>query len=381
VGDSRIIIGDFVTGRNILDLETVTHNWSSPRNRADDIICVVDLADPQMRALGLRNAATPNKTYIAKLIGDNVMAFGILRNPRYNKARRTLELRAEGIEEYLRKRFIYPAAALSTPLIDATTGEPNPLTATVLSGWDLGTIMKKVLQQSMALPGGSLPIVFQDDRVGTHEDTIDAASLTSITTLFENYASRENGPDWEFFPRLTADRLGIELLLRTGTETQPRLQSMTVHQFDYSVPEPSVDDLIADIDGDEMTGRAWITGGRTTGEALVTFANNTSLTDAGYPLLESVDTDHSSASELATLLSHSMERIRVSAAPAESWPFRVRTDVAPFPGEYGVGDRCIVYVRDDDFMPDGPYTREIASLGGDEDPDWITVTTEAVPLG
>ncbi len=377
----RVIIGDFVTGRNILDLETLSDRWESRRNAADDLSCVVDLADPTMRALELRNAATPGKTFLAKMLDDHVMAFGLMQKPRYNKARRQVTFTAEGIEEYLRRVLVLPPAALTEPLIDPATGESNPLTDTVMSGWDLGTIMKKVLQQFLTWPGVSLPIVFEADRVGTHSDTILGSSLTPITTLFENYAARQNGPDWEFRPQLTSDRKGIELLFRTGTEAQPRLRSASVHLWDYSVPEPSVDDLVMESDSGQMTGLAWTTGGRQAGEAIVAFAQNTALTDAGYPLFMSVDSDHSNASDSTTLESYSNEAVRINDHPYESWPFRVRTDASPSPIEAGKGDLCDIVVKNDDWLPDDTYRRQIVALGGNENPDWIEVTSMEVPLG
>lgn len=379
--DPRIVIGDFYTGDILTDLDTISDEWENRRNAPDDIKCVVDLADPDLRALDLKNAASGNKNYIAKLIGDNVMAFGLLRKPRYDRAARTLELRGEGMGAYFRDRFVLPVAALTNPLIDPVTNEPNVLTNTTLSGWSLGTILKKVIQQSMTWPGGNLPITFMTDEVGTHEDEFIGASLTRIATVLDNYAARQNGPDWEFLPTLTSDRQGITHLFRTGTEAQPRLRSESIHQFDYSVPEPSIDNLITEIDSSDMSFLAWTTGGRSTGEALVASAYNSAPITAGYALFESIDTDHSNASEQATIQSYSNERIRTSAEPTEFWPFRIRTDASPYPGEYRVGDLCDVHVRDDDYIPDGTYRRAIASLGGDEDPDWITVTTATAPLG
>lgn len=379
--ESRVVIGDFRTGRNILDLETINDTWYSPRNAADRLSCTIDLADRSMRKLDLRNAATAGKTYLAKLIGDHVMAFGLIGRPRYNKARRELELRAVGIEEYFRRRTVLPEAALTNPLIDPATGEPNAVTNTVLSGWDMGTILKKIVQQALAWNGGNLPIVFEADRVGTHEETILGSSLTRITTVLENYAVRDNGPDWEFAPRLTSDRQGIELLFRTGTEAQPRLQSETVHLFDYAVPEPGVDDLVAEVNADDLTSLVWTPGGRATGEALVAFSRNTALRDAGYPMLEAVDNTHLSASDTSTLQDWADEWIRLHATPTETWPFRVRTDISPAPGEYNRGDLIDIEVQNDAYYPDGTYRRRIYALSGDENPNWITIQTQEAPLG
>ena len=380
--ESRIVIGDFLTGRNILDLSVLSDSWESRRNTADRLQCVVDLGDPAMRALDLRNTAGGGKTFLAKLIGDTVVAFGLITRPRYSRSARTVTLQAYGVEEsYFRRRTVLPTAALTEPLIDPVTGEPNTLTNTVLSGWDLGTIMKKVIVQSTEWTGGDLPLVFEDDRVGTHEDTILGSSLTKVTTFLENYAARQNGPDWDFSPQLTVDRLGIELTFRTGTEDEPRLRSTTVHTWDFSVPEPSVEGFNADTDASALAGLSWTVGGRTTGEALVAFALNDSLTDAGFPLFESVDFDHDSVSDDATLLSYSNETVRTSGAPTELWSFRARTDAAPFPGQFGKGDWCDVILRDDDYIPDGTYRREIVALSGTQDPNWITVTTAEAPIG
>lgn len=375
---TRWFLTNFLTGRNILDLPVLDGTWETRRNTPESLSVTIDLNDPEIRALGIRNAAAPGITALHCTVGDHFMGSGIIWPHRYNKSSGLVEITASGIGSYFAHRTIQTLAALTQPLIDSETGEPTPETVTTLTGLSLGTIMKRVLEQSMLFPGGDLPIVFQDDEAGIHERTYNGSDFKEILTVLGQLADVENGPDWEFVPRFTEDGLGVEYLFRTGTNANPRLTSPTVHDWDYTAPEGVIDDLVVTVDASNMGSLGWATGGRQAGEAIVDMQYNAALTDAGYPLFELVDTTRTTVSNPVTLAAHNAETLRNGRGPTEFWPFKVSANASPFPGEYRVGDMCRVHVRDDPYIPDGVYVREIASLSGDAKGDWVTVTTAEV---
>lgn len=382
----QVTIGDATTGHRLLDIPYLTYDWATRVNSPDSLSCTVTLADAAVRALDLRNAATPKKTFLAIEDGDNIFASGLINDaPSYSKGKRRLTISADGWGAYLKERLILPSNALTDPLfltadLDAEhkAGDPNPATNTVITGWSFGTINKKLIQQALAWPGGAMPFVFQPDEAADRTITYLGSNLKTIYSAIDENSKVEYGPDWAFRARRTADRKGIEVQFLAGTEAQPRLASSSIHRWDYSVAKPVISGLEEDIDTGIMTNLAWTTGGRSTGAPLVAFARNQAQLDAGFPLSESVDADHSTVTEQDRIQSYSNEAIRRGSKPARFWTFKVRTDASPFPGEYFAGDYCDVIVKGDPHIPDDTYRRRITGLSGNQKNKWITVTTSEV---
>lgn len=374
---TQVVVADLVTGRRYIDIPFSGLRWSNRRNAAGVIDCTLNLWDPDVRALDIRNITTPGKTLIGVLEGDTFMECGPLWRRRYMKSSGTLRLGGEGMLSIFRRRTIIPANALTDPLI--IDDEANPATNSTWSGFDLGTIMKKAVQQALTVPGGSLPIVFEVDRAGTHEETILGTELKSVASFLTQKQQVLNGPDFQFRPRWTADMEGIEFLFRTGTQAEPRLRSSTIHLWNYAVEEPSIDDLVAEDSAEDLTTDAWASGGRLAGEALFAHERDTDAITAGFPMLEDVDASFSTVSEGETIQDHAIRNLADQNSAMELMPFRVRVDGRV--GSYLPGDDCSVVVEDDPFYPDGTYTRVIETLSGDQDGRWIDVTTTEAPSG
>ena len=382
---TRWLIGDLRTGRKLLDLNVMAGSkWSTEVNGAGGITAEVTLRDPDMVALELRNAATVGKSFLA--VVDNGIVHpcsGPIWSHDYDKDSGKLTITGAGMWTYFDHRVLLPVLAASTPFIvtdpdDPTKTIPNPVLDTNLSGLDLGTIAKRLVQQAQAHTGGNIPVVHEADRSGSSERNYVGADLSLIGDMLDNLVDVEDGPDIEFTPRFTADLLGIEWVMRSGSAAQPQLFSQSTHVWDYAVPQPSIRSLKVKVSADRMVGRAFATGGRSSNTALYAQYTNPNLTNIGYPLLEDVDSSHSDVVIPATLNAYVKETARTGSKPTEFWSFDVQADQSPFVGEYRAGDYCVVKIANDPYIPKGEYRRRIMALSGDAEGKWVSVTTGEV---
>ena len=382
----RYLIGDMRTGRRLLDLPVTSGPWERNRNAAGTINPTVNLADPAVRALDLQNVTAPGKTFCAVLDGDTFLEAGPIWRRRVDTTARTLTFAAAGMWTYFDHRVLLPLAARATafyiqdPAPEAKRGDtiPNPALDTNLVGLSLGTIAKRWVQQSQQWTGGNVPIVFQPDEAGVHERNVPAVELKVIGAMLQDLTEVENGPDIEFRPQWTNDHLGVQWLLRHGTNAQPRLRSSSVHLWDFSVTNPSAKGLVIDEDATAMVDTVWTTGGRSANTALINYAHSDALAAAGYPMLEDVDSSHSTVSRMSTLTGYGRERLRVDSRPRQFFTFDTATDRSPFLNDLNVGDLADIKIGRHDWLPRGRYRTEIATIGGDHVGRFVRVTTGEV---
>lgn len=389
---AKVLIGDLLTGRRYLEVPFTGYSWSRRRNRAGTLSARVTVNDPDVRELKLHNAATGGKSFLAIVEevggGEWFAEAGPLDEPSYDRDAGTMSLPASGVLSYFAGRTVAPPSVLSADVttflvpdpLDATKTIPNPAFATVFSGWSRGTLIKKVFEQALAAPGGGLPIVLPADVVGTHEKRYDAIDFKPVDEAVIDFSKLDGGPDFLLEGRWQADRLGIEWLLRTGTDAEPNLRSQSVHRWDLSIEQTSTRGLKLDPDASRLGSVSWATGGRSTDIALVERATSPFLPAAGYPLREIVDTSHTDVSDRNTLRGYATENLTQGQGATQVFTFEVRKDEPPYLGQYGIGDHCDLLIRGDPIIPDSPatgYRHEIAAMSGD-DGDWVKLTTVEV---
>lgn len=396
---TRYILGNLRTGRRILDLPVLTGPWDVRLNTAGSITCTVDMNDPDVQRLDLRNTSTPAQTFLGVVEGDKIMEAGPIWTRTYSRDTRILELGAKGLASYFDFRLILPLLAKTLP-VDQWTVEvpdpadpgstivvPNPLLATMVDGVSLGTRAKRLIQQARLWTGGNLPIVFQADEAADRTKTYNAIDFKSVLEAIEDIANMENGPEFDFMPRFTADQLGAEWLFRTGTEAQPLITSTAVPLWDVTRPESPVSNLQVDEDGSKLRSLAWQQGGKQDDDVLVARAYDSTLVDANYPLMESIDTSHSTVSEQATLDGYAAANVEAGRRAQEIWSFTAKANprdkdgrpAGPLVGSYQKGDYAQLVLekwrpatedlaeRGDPFLQDGGITdHRIIGLAGDE---------------
>ncbi|WP_294978352.1 hypothetical protein [uncultured Microbacterium sp.] len=391
MGKPRWFLADLRSGRRLLDLPVLTGRWQRFLNRPETLTCMLDMQDPDVIQLRPRIAAAPARSILACAVDDVVLAAGPVWAQQYTRTAKTLQLTAMGMWSYFDHRYVLPVVASTVSVsqfaVPDTTAagktKPNPAVGTYLTGLEYGTIAKRWVQQARAWTSGDVPIVFEADRAGTHERNFEGADFKNIGTVLTQLSQIENGPDIRFRPRLTPDMLGIEFLLETGTDAAPLLAGGT-HLWDLTAPASPVSNFSIDVDGTQMASIAWATAGRSADTVLVARATDRTLTDAGYPLLETLDSSHTTVSEQATLNGWANEAAVLGRRPVETWDFDVEANSRPYVGSFWEGDWC--EIRSAAYDPatgiGDPYLiekqasqRRITYLSGDQDGLVVSVKT------
>lgn len=93
---------------------------------------------------------------------------------------------------------------------------------------------------------------------------------------------------------------------------------------------------------------------------------DTLLVDAGFPLLEIVDSSRSSVKDQETLLAYAVELARTGRKSLAQWSVTVHTggDGEPLMTDFSVGDFVDIKIGGDLFVPDGVYRRRIVNIAG-----------------
>jgi hypothetical protein len=393
----RYFLADLRTGRQILDLNPITGPWERFLNQPESVSCTLDMRDKDTIALRPRIAAAAGRAVLAVAEGDVVLGAGPIWTHRYNSDDKTLQLNAKGLWSYWDHRYLLPLAAADIDVRDFTIPDPsaagktmpNPALATYLNGMELGTIAKRWVQQAREWTGGDVPVVFEDDRLAPsdedHERNIEGASFKKVGEVLRQLTEVEGGPDIRFRPRMTADKLGIEWVLETGTETKPMLAGSTVHEWSLGL-NSQVSGLNVSVDASALAGTAWATGGRSGDEVLVARSVDPYLVERGFPLLESLDSSHSSVSKQATLDGYAAEGTTLGRGPVEEWSFNVEADTNPKLSSYWEGDWCDISIPaynpergDGDPYLFEKYTsrRRITGFSGNVKGDIVNITTAA----
>lgn len=368
-------IGDMLTGRRIQYLKPVNGTWSEELNEAGGISCTVRLSDRVNRALGLAQSAAVGKAFLAAIEGDTVLQAGPIWLHDFAEGDGDLlTLTAAGMWSYFDHRVLIPVLAGRNPT-DPTTdtrfsaivsdpeavGYPWP-TDTRQS---LQTIAKRLVEQAQSWTGGNVPIILPAEVPGADERWYKGSALGIVAQRLREITSVEGGPDIMFTPRLQADRGGVEWVMRIGTPSQPMLFSPQRQTFRLGIAAPSLSRLRVRVDGSKMASQGFAVGGRTDGQGLIAVSSDSSLTASGYPLLEAVDSSHSTVSELTTLRQYSEELVLAGRKPMTTWSFDHDLSQRPYLSSFNAGDFATVSVRNNAYLLDGRYSMRLLSRSGD----------------
>lgn len=377
------LVGDLLTGRRIQTIRPLSGSWSEVLNDAGDISCVVSLSDRLNRALGLRESAAVGKAFLAVLDGDTVLQAGPIWQHSYDGVSERLTLSGRGMWSYFDHRVLLPVLAGRLPT-DTTTdtrfsaivsnpddpGYPWP-TDTRQS---LQTIAKRLVAQAQTWTSGNVPVILPSEVSGSNERWFKGSAVAMVGPRLREITSGDGGPDIMFTPRLQSDRLGIEWVMRIGTPSEPLLYSAQRKVFRLGMAKPSLSRLTVKIDGTDMASQAFAVGGRQDGQGIVTVSTDSTLTDAGYPLLESVDSSHQTASEESTLQQYSDQAVLAGRKATTTWTFDHQTSERPYLGSFNAGDFATVSVRNNAYIADGLYGMRILSRSGDAENRKVSLT-------
>lgn len=365
------LVGDLLTGRRIQTLRPLSGNWSEVLNSAGDVSCTVSLHDRANRRLGLRETATPGKSFLAALEGDTVLQAGPIWMHDYDKDTENLTLTAAGMWSYFDHRVLLPVLAGRNPTDPTTDTRFSPVSVDPDDPWpddttkSLQGIARALVEQAQSWTGGDVPVILPDEIAGTAERWYKGADLGIVGERLSQLTQVSGGPDIMFTPRLQPDRMGVEWVMRIGTPTQPLLFSPLPQVFNIGIARSSVSGVKVKVDGSMMASQTYASGGRTSDETLITVSPDPTLIDAGYPVLESVDGSHSTVANEATLQAYSDESAVQGRTPTSVWSFNHDLSRTPYVGAFNAGDFCTIRVMDDAYLETGNHTMRCISRAGD----------------
>jgi hypothetical protein len=407
-----ILVGEVRTGRRITQIPVSSASWSVKHRGTGDITVDIPLEADEFKVLerewygglypgmpglypsdetfptaatpvwlpgdGLRPellaALEPARCFLAVLEDDHVIEAGPIWAWNYTHGG-VLQVKAAGLRSIFDHRFVMANIA--------SAWSKWSVTYTALS---LGTIAKRLVQLAQSHTGGSLPIVFPAEEGAPNDDehtrTYRGSELATVLTRIDQLMDVQNGPDIAFEPRLTEDRMGVEWVMRTGTEAQPMLfQKGDDWVWDTRVPRGGVGGLSVQRDATMLAQRSWLTGAGQD-EALLMARREpgqigeVDLRDVGFPLLE-VAESRSSVEQIATANQWAAGNLAAVLRPMQTWSCDVLARPAdssgafagPQLGEYRPGDWAKVWIPKDHpllslIVPEGFQRARLLGFSG-----------------
>lgn len=369
----RFIVGDLLTGRRLKNLQALSGDWSEILNDSGTVSCKMSLRDEVNKRLDLFNSATVGKTFLAAVDGDTILQAGPIWVHDWSATSGQLELIATGMWGYFDHRVLLPVLAGREPS-DPTT---DTRYSAVISDEDdpgypwasdtrasLTTIAKELVEQAQSWTNGNVPVILPSDEAGSSERWYKGTDLAFVGDRLREITQVEGGPDIMFTPRWTSDRLGVEWVMRIGTPASPALASAQNQTFRVGVAESSVSDFSVRLDGNGLASTGFAAGGKSVSQAIAKVATDTTLTEAGYPALDAVDSGHATTSEPATVQGYADALTTAGRTPAITMAFSHDFTHVPYLEAFNAGDNATVSVRGDDYLPADSYSMRLLARSG-----------------
>ncbi|MCG7285351.1 hypothetical protein MHY85_05095 [Cellulomonas sp. ACRRI] len=402
-----ILVGEVRTGRRITQIPVSDASWSVKHRATGEISIDIPLDADEFRTFerayygglypgpgvfpsdftfpesatpiwkptgGLRaeflSAIEPARCFLAVLEGDYVIEAGPIWSWEFPFGGK-LTVKARGMRSLFEHRYVMGNLASAWAEWAQT-----------YSNLSLATIAKRLVQLTESVSGGDLPIVLPADEAGVNTRTYLGSDLSTVLSRLDDLSDVIGGPDIAFEPRLTADRMGVEWVMRTGTAADPLLhQTGDDHVWDSRVPAGGVSGLSVSRDATGVAQQAWVTGGGAD-EALL-MARRTpaqigapDLRNYGFPLLETSDA-RSTVSEQATLDKWAEGNLSAALRPTQTWKMsalaaptdRQGTPAGPQLGAYRPGDWAKVWVPKTHpllglLLPEGFHRARVLNISG-----------------
>lgn len=278
-----------------------------------------------------------------------------------------------GLRRLFDRRALLPTGA-TTGL-----GALPPLTWTT----SLRNIVKRIVENAMSGDHRALPIVLPADDAATPVTvTYPAIDLVYAGAEVTAISARDGGPEIDFAPRFTADGLGIEHVLRTGT---PQLAVPVGEPWAWEYGA-SLLQLPTSSDSGDMAFRIWQRGDSSSGTSDSTpigFAEDLTLPGLGWPSLDYVGTA-SDVDDQAVLDSLATRQVMVKGQPVAAWEVTVLADPGdsddfPALGDILPGGQALFGVRGHRTVPDGDYTWRVLGITQADNPDQYKIVVADQP--
>lgn len=192
---------------------------------------------------------------------------------------------------------------------------------------------------------------------GTATETYFGYQLISAGQRLQELTQEQGGPDILLKPRLT----GTGFVRHTALIGNPTLStSGRPLVFDYPA---NVTSILPTDDFSNLATTTYEKGNGVEYAALWAKSSDPTLTTAGWPALENVDTSHTGEINQMVLQRYADGAQGINGRAVSTWNVVARQDNADYPmGSYDPGVYGTYNVRDHSWLPDGAYSQRILGL-------------------
>lgn len=320
----RYLFADLRTNQVLAELPLKSPHFELGLPRAGAFSGSLPLGDAKIAALDPINATIPTRTavYVDR---DGVLLWGgIIWTRRYRSNSKTLELTGAEFRSYFDYRQI--------------------ITTAPFAGIDQLAIARSLVTAAQAYTGGDIGVTVGAETSGVLRDrTYNGYELKNVgealTQLCEVDAGFDLAVDVAYVAGVPTKTLAL------GYPRRGRRAPDSGWMFEYP---GNITDYEWPEDGTGMATTRRATGAGDQQGMLIATAPDTSLIDAGYPLLED-SRAYGDVVVQATLQAHANADLAASRQVLTIPTITVRADMDPMIGTYIVGDDCRVRIQDERF--------------------------------
>ena len=352
--NERVYVADTITGQKVAELAVTGFSYKRVSNGMGTGSATVRRGDARNIGLNVRFYTKTLRYMLVYEANFKPIYAGIITRRKYVKASGEYALELKDVWWILGKRMLIEHG-------------PNNAEKTILTwtGLSLGTIIKKLIQESMwpDRPWYALQIVLPADVAGAQSRTYYGYNFATVDSAINDLMSTSGGPDVDFVPSWDGEYL--RLTLRTGT------LGGNVWEYNLDAPNPGIYDVAETEDAESITTNAYALGEGSEKNMLVRSHPDLS---GSLPAIEKTESykDISIPSQLSALAE---ERIRTQAEPTRQLEGSIRKDGEPGPsGEQIIGlptaDQLLLgdIIRTlndtDEFLPLGPTDHKLIEFSG-----------------
>lgn len=370
-------VADTRTGKLLWSVPASTFTWSSPLGSAGSIQATL-IIESTYDALSDQDERDPRVLLRTVLTSpwrfSLVLRWGlstVWAGPLITYSRQGATAVAIGgaeVAKLLEKRVMVQSGATSAtdPTADLVCGPGTKQRVAYL-----------LISAMLTGTGNDLPITVGDPGgFGIDQRTYFGYDLSTYAEKLTALSAELDGPEVRFDPQVTTGSDGYYLSWTVQIGGPHVGRNATTWEFDSSSVV-----MTEDMDASGMAMNTWVSGSGTDRDKLIANASNAYLGGLGWPMLEAVDTGHSSETLYPILATYATADLAAYGKPVTSWGVQVSAETDPMPGTYRTGEDVVIDVRNDPAIPDGLYTRRITSISGDQS-HWVSLgTADPLPAG
>jgi len=376
------VVYQTTTGRVLYDVDMVNDpTWTASLNGASEAWQLATPLEDNTDRVRVREWAERQFSSVAVIWNGTVCQAGpITENPEFSMIddMPVAIITGKGFWENLNGRVLHnrtwnPTTGIASSTADLTIVDSLP------------NIAREIVYQATNMTvrtGSALPVDLPTPVASdTNTRTYHGYETASAGQRLQELTQVEYGPDIFFQPYLVTAGSTRYVRHKMLIGNPYLIQGGAPPLFDLG---SSMVDLAVAGDSSPLVTTSFVKGTGNEAGQLYGYATSADLIGKGWPLLDFVDSSHTSASDTATLNSWARANIAQFSRKMEQWKPRILLDSDPRFGTYIPGHFGSYVVNDHPWVPDGMYTSRIlgySSAGvGSEGVPLIEHQIEAIPV-